>query len=61
LAMSLKDSSIGGGCSPGAPTSGPGFICSHPMTRAQSTAPFLTRDRARLRPVDPVAQALLVL
>ncbi|CAI6331812.1 unnamed protein product [Periconia digitata] len=39
----------------------PACICSKPMTIAQSTAPFLISVRARCRPVEPVAHALLVL
>jgi len=39
----------------------PGCICSKPITRQQSIAPFLIKVRARCRPVEPVAHALFVL
>lgn len=39
----------------------PGFMVSKPTTMAQSMTPPLTKVRASWRPVEPVAQALLVL
>ncbi|MOA47713.1 hypothetical protein D3C78_1703740 [compost metagenome] len=41
--------------------SAPGFICSKPKARAQSTAPLCTAWRARNRAEEPVAQLLLTL
>ncbi|MCY1448352.1 hypothetical protein D9M71_650130 [compost metagenome] len=41
--------------------SAPGFICSKPKARAQSTAPLCTAWRARNSAEEPVAQLLLTL
>jgi hypothetical protein len=60
-AIMRMDRPIGDGRSLQADFMEPGCICSKPMTRVQSIEPFLMRVRARWRPVEPVAQALLVL
>ncbi|MCY1423470.1 hypothetical protein D9M71_391810 [compost metagenome] len=57
----VRARSVAGARSVHTEVSAPGFICSKPKARAQSTAPLITAWRARNRAEEPVAQLLLTL